>query len=359
MALVQRTVHLARRSREGLRYVGETVSGPSLWTLVAGLFVAGAFISPQLFSVGLIVGSVYALGAIGLTLIYGVLRFANFAHGDLMMLGAYLAFLALTGRVMGQRQDIALPLALEDLPGATRRLGDLTFGYGLLLAAAVAAVLLVLVCVGLDRAIYRPLRQRGAGVVILAICSLGVAIAVRSVMLLLWGPDPRLYVPGIFPARTYPFDVRLKTNQVFTLAVAIALAGLVYLLLYRTKLGKAMRAMADNPDLARVSGIDVEQVVVWTWAVGGALMAVAGVLLALQAQLSPDLGFVILLPLFAAAILGGIGHPVGALLGALVVGVAQEVSVELFRPDYKPGVAFVILVLILLLRPRGLMGAKT
>ncbi len=358
MALWQRTMDLALRGREGLRYVGETVSGPSLWALVVGLFLAGAFISPQLFSVGLVVGSVYALGAIGLTLIYGVLRFANFAHGDLMMLGAYLAFVALTGRIMGERQDISLPLALEDLPGATRRLGDLTFGYGLLVATLVSALVLVAVCIGLDWAIYRPLRQRQAGVVIFAICSLGAAIAVRSLMLLLWGPDPRLYVPGIFPAHSYPFDVRLKTDQVFTLALAVALAALVYLLLYRTKLGKAMRAMADNPDLARVSGIDVEQVVMWTWGLGGSLMAVSGVLLALQAQLSPDLGFAILLPLFAAAILGGIGNPVGALLGALVVGVVQEVSVEFFRPDYKPGVAFVILVLILLLRPRGLMGGK-
>jgi branched-chain amino acid transport system permease protein/neutral amino acid transport system permease protein len=119
-----------------------------------------------------------------------------------------------------------------------------------------------------------------------------------------------------------------------------------------------MRAMADNPDLARVSGINTETVTLWTWVIGGALAAVAGVLLAVQSQLNPQLGFVILLPLFASAILGGVGHPIGALVGGMIVGIAQEVSTEYFAPGYKPGVAFVILILILLLRPRGLFGAR-
>jgi len=167
-----------------------------------------------------------------------------------------------------------------------------------------------------------------------------------------------VYVAGIHKAQHYPFDIALKTDQVFIFAVAVALATLVYLLLFRTKLGKAMRAMSDNPDLALVSGINTEQIIIWTWAIGGVLMAVAGILLALQAQLNPQLGFAVLLPLFASTILGGIGNPLGALLGAMVVGIAQEVSVEFFPPGYKPGVAFVILIVILLLRPRGLLGAK-
>jgi branched-chain amino acid transport system permease protein/neutral amino acid transport system permease protein len=176
---------------------------------------------------------------------------------------------------------------------------------------------------------------------------------------MIWGPDPRFYFPGIHRAQHYPFDIVLKTDQIFIFAMALAMAGLVYLILYRTKLGKAMRAVADNADLALVSGINADRVIVWTWVIGGSLMATAGALLALQAVLKPDLGFNLLLPLFAATILGGIGKPQGAFVGAMVVAVTQEVSVEFFSPTYKPRVAFVILVLILLLRPRGLFGTTS
>jgi branched-chain amino acid transport system permease protein len=348
-----------------LRYRADALTATLLWALVLSLLVASALSSADHFAVGLVVGSIYALAALGLTLIYGVLRFANFAHGDLMMLGAYLAYFALTGAVVGTRQDVHLPRALEGLPAASQRLGDLTFGYGLLLATLVSCLALALLCIGLDRLVYRPLRRRRAGVVIFAVASLGLAIGLRSLMLLLWGPNPRLFVEGVFPARHFPFGVLLKSDQVFTFALAVGLAALVYLLLFRTRLGKAMRAMADNADLARVSGIDTERVIVWTWLLGGSLMAVAGVLLALQAQLNPQLGFVVLLPVFAGAILGGIGNPLGALLGSLVVAVAQEASVgwqlwgHQLDPTYKPGVAFIILIAILLLRPRGLLGART
>ena len=175
-------------------------------------------------------------------------------------------------------------------------------------------------------------------------------------MLMIWGPDPRFYIRGIHLAQRYPFDIVLKTDQIFIFAVALGMAVLVYLLLFRTKLGKAMRALADNPDLALVSGINTDQVIAWTWAIGGGLMAIAGALLALQANLKPELGFGLILPISAAAILGGIGKPQGAFVGAMVVAVPQEVSVEFFSAGYKPGVAFVILILVLLLRPRGLFG---
>jgi branched-chain amino acid transport system permease protein/neutral amino acid transport system permease protein len=189
-----------------------------------------------------------------------------------------------------------------------------------------------------------------------AVASLGVAFSVRAIMLIIWGPDPRFYIPGIHRAQHYPFDIVLKTDQIFTFTVALAIAVLVYLLLFRTKLGKAMRALADNADLALISGINTDRIILWTWVIAGALMAIAGALLALQANLKPELGFQLLLPLFAAAILGGIGKPQGAFIGAMVVGVSQEVSVEFLSAGYKPGVAFAILILILLLRPRGLFG---
>ncbi len=370
--ILPRSETRAPSARQTFRALGDLLGGPGIWVLIAALIVWSAIATTQLFVVGIIVGSILALGAIGLTLIYGILKFANFAHGDTMMLGAYVAFFALTGAVLGERRDVELPRSLGSLPGALEGIGDLTFGYGLLLATLLAVAVVGLLSIALDRLIYGPLRRRNAGIVIFAVSSLGVAIALRSVMLILWGPNPRVYVPGIHPARQYDLGfttIALKTDQIFIFAVAVSLTVLVYLLLFRTKLGKAMRAMADNRDLALVSGIDTERVIVWTWVIGGALVAVAGVLLALQAQLNPNLGFFLLLPLFASTILGGIGSPQGALVGAMIVGIMQEASVGIdlsvagaeilpLSPGYKFSVATVILILILLLRPRGLFGAR-
>jgi branched-chain amino acid transport system permease protein/neutral amino acid transport system permease protein len=353
-----------------LRRWGDDLIISGLW---ANILVFGAWAiltRTDAFAVGIVTGSVLALGAIGLTLIYGILKFAHFAHGDSMMLAAYIAFFAFTGTVVGERRDAQLlPWSLNDLPAATDRIpwpaqGDFSFGYGLLIAMVVSAVVMALVFLLLDRLVYRPLRRRGSGIVVFAIASLGIAIGMRSLILIFWGSQQRFYAPGIRPTTDLPFDVRIVTDQIFIFVVAMLLAALVYVLLFRTRLGKAMRAMADNPDLAEVSGINTEQVIRWTWLIGGALVAVAGVMLALQAQLKPELGFILLLPLFAATILGGIGSPQGAFVGAMIVGISQEVF-AVVGPDigissgYKFSVAFVILILILLLRPRGLFGAKT
>jgi branched-chain amino acid transport system permease protein/neutral amino acid transport system permease protein len=291
----------------------------------------------QLVVVGLIVGSVIALGAIGLTLIYGVLKFANFAHGDLMTAGAYIAFFVFFGN---------------------DRLGPLSFGYGMIPAILAAMVGVAVLSVVIDRIVYRPLRNRKAGLVILAMASLGMAMVVRSMVYLLWGPDQEFYVLGIQKAWSLPLGIRLKPDQIFIGCTAVAVMALVYLLLYRTKLGKAMRATADNMELARVSGIDTENVVLWTWAIGGGLAGLAGVLLGIQSHLMPEMGFIFLLPLFSAAILGGVGSPQGALVGAFIVGISQEVSTEWISPAYKPAVAFMLLFAILLFRPTGIFGAK-
>jgi branched-chain amino acid transport system permease protein len=370
---IARTTELWVRARDQLRLLGDTLTLVGLWLIFLVFGTWAILTRTDAFAVGVVTGSVLALGAIGLTLIYGILKFAHFAHGDSMMLAAYLAFFALTGTVVGERTDTRpLPWSLNDLPGATDRIpwpdglggGDFSFGYGLLLAALAAAVATAVVFIVLDRLVYRPLRQRRSGIVIFAIASLGIAIAMRSLILIFWGSSQRFYAPGIRPTTDLPFDVRIVTDQIFIFFAAILLAALVYLLLFRTKLGKAMRAMADNPDLAEVSGINTEQVIRWTWLIGGVLVAMAGVMLALQAQLKPELGFILLLPLFAATILGGIGSPQGAFVGAMIVGITQEVF-AVVGPDigissgYKFSVAFVILILILLLRPRGLFGAKT
>ncbi len=291
----------------------------------------------ELIVVGLIVSSIIALGAIGLTLVYGILKFANFAHGDLMTLGAYIAFFAFK---------------------SGGHLGPLSFGPAMIAAILVAMAAVGVLCVLIDRLVYRPLRRRNANLVILAMASLGMAIIVRSVVYLRWGPDTHFYVTGIQPARNLPFGIKLLPDQMFIGAAAILSVIAVYYLLYRTKLGRAMRATADNVDLARVSGIDTEHVVVWTWLIGGSLAGLAGVLLGIQSHLTPEMGFDFLLPLFSAAILGGVGSPHGALVGALTVGVSQELSTEWISPAYKPVVAFVILFAILLVRPQGIFGAK-
>jgi branched-chain amino acid transport system permease protein len=363
MTILEGTLRgVGSRWRDYQRWAREALVGPGLWLLIALSFIVFA-VNPdtrQLVVAGVVVGSILALGALGLTLIYGVLKFGNFAHGDLMVLGGYIAFFLLTGRMIREANDDAevLPVSLDSLPGSLDRISELSFGYGLLLALVVSSFLMGLLFLALDRIVYRPLRRRKAGIVIVAVASLGVALIVRSAVLIFWGPDPRRYVGGISRAKSLLFDVRLQPDQIFILAVALGLTVAVFLLLYRSKLGKAMRAMSDNADLAKVSGINTDRVVMWTWLIGGGLAGVAGVLLALQSQLNPQLGFVTLLPLFAAAILGGVGNPLGALIGGLVVGIAQAVSTEYFAPGYQPGVAFLILIAILLVRPSGLFGAK-
>jgi branched-chain amino acid transport system permease protein len=320
--------------------------------------------------VGIVSGSIFALGAVGLTLIYGVLKFGHFAHGDAMMMSSYVAFFFIFGHIVGSRQSDEvkiLPVDVRDLPGATDTIWKFSFGYGLIVAMVLAAVVMAAFLIAVDRVVYRKLRARKSSIVTFSIAALGLAISIRSLVLVFFGPNPRLYSPGIRERVSLPFDVHVLADQIFIFAAAISVTALVYLLLYRTKLGKAMRAMADNPDLARVSGINTDRVIMWTWAVSGALVAIAGVLLAVQAQLDSQIGFVLLLPLFASAILGGIGKPQGAFVGGMIVGIVQEVAVTVHLnfirtgfpgPGYKFSVAFIILVLILLLRPRGLFGDK-
>lgn len=286
------------------------------------------------------VGSIIGLGATGLTLTYGVMRFANFAHGDLMTLGMFLAF-----------------FVVGNLGFDGGRAGPFSFGWGLIPATVFAMAMVATVTVGLDRIVFRRLRTRGGGIITMAIASLGIGIMLRAVIQLFWGPGTERYATGIQRANTIVGGLKVKPDQFLIVALTVALAFAVYLLLHHTKLGKAMRATSDNPELAEVAGIDTERIRQATWAVGGALIAVAGVMLAVQSQLRFDAGFELLLPMFAATILGGIGNPWGALVGGLVVGVSQEVSTEWINSGLKPGVPFLILILMLIVRPRGLFGS--
>ena len=355
---------LGARLRVFRRAAGNIAGGGGLWAAIVIFFLWAFLQERDALTTGVTIGVIYALGALGVTLIFGVLRFAHFAHGDSMMLAAYVAFFLVTGTVAGESQNVdetVLPVSLGDLPGATDKIWHFSFGYGLLLGMLGAAVVTAGLFILLDRVVYRRLRLSRGGVITFAIASLGLALALRSLMLIFWGSGPRFYSGGLRDTVDIVFDIRLLYDQIFILGVTAAMLIGTYYLLFRTRLGKAMRAMADNPDLARVSGINTERIVVWTWTIAGVLVAVAGVMLALQAQMKPELGFVILLPLFAATILGGIGSPHGAVLGGLIVGAVQEVSVtfEFLSPGYKFSMAAVILIAILLIRPTGLFGQRT
>ena len=302
------------------------------------------FVKMVLVVNGVILGAIIAVGAIGLTLIYGILNFANIAHGEYMTMGAYLTLFAVT--------SVLAPLGVE-----AGGLGPFTFGYPVLIALPFAAAIVVAGAIGLDVAVYRRLRDRAVNPVVIAMASLGVAIALRGLAQILWGGDSQQLPRESKKVFLLPMDVRVPPDAIFVVIVAVALVSAVYITLTRTKMGKAMRATADNPQLALVSGIDTQRVIWWTWGIGAALAAIAGLLLAVyQAQILPIMGWRFLIPLFAAVILGGIGNPYGALVGAFVIGVASEVSTQWINPSYKPAVAFGILIVMLLARPRGIFN---
>jgi branched-subunit amino acid ABC-type transport system permease component len=283
---------------------------------------------------GVVLGCVVALGALGLTLLFGILRFAHFAHGDVMTCGAYAALVAV--EALGISPYAALPAAM---------------------AAAIALALLV------DRLFYRPLRRSSP--VVLLISGFGVALMLRAVIYMIFGPDSLVYESGIRRPLLLA-GLRIQERHIAIIALTFALALATQLFLARTRTGKAMRAMADNPDLARICGVAVERVIAWTWVIGGALAAAAGVFLAIDTQLMPLMGANLLLSMFAAVILGGIGRPLGAVVGGLIVGIAEELAAApligeagLVQPAYKVGVAFAAMVLMLILRPTGLFRGQS
>lgn len=299
---------------------------------------------PQLLVYGLVSGSILSLGGIGVSLTYSILGFSNFAHGDTMALGAYLA-LAL------------LPL-LAGMGIPSQPFGPLSFGldfvFSLLLAMGLTSVAIVL----LDRILFK--RLRGAGRITLMISTVGIALALRNVLQFFWGPQPQYYFATIQVSIPVPWlGIRIKPDQVFIIATAVILAVLLHVFLRYTKIGKAMRATSDNAMLARVTGINTERVILWTWVIGASLAAVAGVLTGLENKfITPELGWQMLLSIFAAVILGGLGNPYGAIVGGMVVGVTEEISTAFISTGYKPAVAFVILILMLLVRPTGLLGRR-
>ena len=293
---------------------------------------------------GILTGAIIALGAIGVSLGLQILRFANFAHSELITWGAYLT------------------LVFVSFIGTGATIGPLTFGWQLLAAMALAAVLTGGLAWLVDVLVFRRMRNSGAHSLSMVFAGFGAALIMRHVVVLIWGHGTHFYtrelqiaveiLPSIFPG------ARLLPDQIFILALTVAVVTALHFYLTKSRTGMAMRAMAESPALARVCGIEVEKVIRWTWMLSGALAAMAGVFLGLSPQLHPEMGFSILLSLFAAAILGGAGSLIGAVVGGLLVGLAENLSVLVVSSGYKSAMPFLLLLLVLFFRPQGIFGEK-
>ena len=314
-------------------------------------------------------GSQLALGALGVTLIYGILRFSNFAHGDTMAFGAMVTILV-TWLFQGWG------ISLGPLP--TARLA-IPFG-----SAATAVLLLTT-----DRLVYRFYRQQKAAPVILVIVSMGVMFVMNGLVRFIIGPNDQRFSDGerfIISAREFKKltglseGLAFKTTQGITIVTAVIVVAILFWFLNRTRTGKSMRAFSDNEDLALLSGINPDRVVMVTWLIVAGLAATAGALYGLDKSFKPFIYLQLLLPIFAAAVVGGLGNPLGAIAGGFVIAFSEvlityplkkvlgyllpdrfepDTLVQLLSTDYKFAVSFTILIIVLLFRPTGLFKGKS
>jgi neutral amino acid transport system permease protein len=276
---------------------------------------------------GLVAGSYFALGAAGLTLVYGVLKLLNFAHGEFLTFGAYMAVMGRT--VLDLPLAVAFPLAV-----------------GLTMALALL----------LEGILWRPLRAKGAGMFQLLLTALGLAFVIRYTIQLVAGTDVRQVGANVTASIRFG-ELHIGRTELRVVLVAFVAVVALALLLRHTLLGKQIRALADNPELAETTGIDTNRIVIATWLLAGALAGLAGVVYgASVGVITPQLGFGLVLSLFAAIIVGGIGNAYGALAGGLLIGIVQEWSTLVFTANMKVAVSFAVMIVVLILRPQGLFG---
>ena len=299
--------------------------------------------SLQFIADGLIMGALIGLGAVGVTLTYSILRFANFAHGEFLAWGTYMT--------------LALASGIGALVGGTGTIGALSFGWQVIAAGLVAALLTGLLALALDRILFAKLRGHGNAIV-MVMASFGASMALRSLLEFLFTSEPHYFSRDIQIAFPVVFGIRLTPDQLFLLGLTCVLVIAMERFMTLTPIGRAMRAVSENPVLAKVAGVDVERVIRATWMIGAALACASGVMLGITVQIRPFMGFDLLLPLFAAAILGGIGSVPGAVLGGLIVGLAEAAAVQLVGAEYRAAIAFLVLIAVLLLRPAGLFGMR-
>jgi branched-subunit amino acid ABC-type transport system permease component len=302
------------------------LSAVLLLVLLALMLLKGPVAAGQTTLNGLVSAGYYALGAVGLTLVFGVLRLVNFAHGDLLTFGAYVTIAAVSA------------------------------GMPFWAAASFAVIVTALLAVALDFAVWAPLRRKRTNTLQLFLVAIGLALILRySVQFFGGGQIRSIGLDTLSSLQIGPW--RLGTLQFAAMIVGLAIIVLVGLALRFTRTGKQLRALSDNMVLAEITGIDTIRAIRLTWAVAGGLAALAGILYAAAiGSINPNFGITILLSLFAAAILGGIGNAYGALAGGIVIGLSEEWATLFFNPRWKPAVGFVILILTLLIMPRGIFG---
>ncbi|OGF24537.1 MAG: ABC transporter permease [Candidatus Eisenbacteria bacterium RBG_19FT_COMBO_70_11] len=283
---------------------------------------------------GITWGSVYALIALGYTMVYGILKLINFAHGDVYMLGAFFAYYS------------ARWLGVAEHPTPLHALGVL------LLAMAGCAVVGVVI----ERAAYKPVRRSSRLAAL--ITAIGVSLLLENAGILIFGPDPKFF-PQIIPSTNIALGggVTISNQQVIILVVSVVLMiGLRFIVL-KTRVGKAMQAVSHNHTAAALMGISVDRIITFTFMIGSMLAAAAGVLVALQnPKIEPLMGIMPGLKAFVAAVLGGIGNIPGAVIGGLIMGIAEVMVVGYLSPTYRDAIAFVLLIVILLVRPAGILG---
>ena len=280
----------------------------------------------QLILNGFVTGLLLALPALALTLTFGILKFPNFAIGSMLTLGAYAAWVA-----------------------------NSLFGLPLPIAAAVAALTMAAVAVLCDTLVFARLRERDS--ITLLVASMGIALVLENICRFGFGNATRNFAFEVArPIRWH--GLRINQEQLITAVVVIVCVVIIQVVLYASPLGRAMRAVADNPSLAAVRGVERQTIVRITWFMAGALTALSGVLAGLDRAVDPLLGWNYQIPIFAAAILGGLGSPIGAIVGAIVIGLAEELSTLILPTNYRQVVSFTVILALLLLRTQGLFGRK-
>jgi branched-chain amino acid transport system permease protein len=281
---------------------------------------------------GISLGSIYALIALGYTMVYGVLRLINFAHGDVYMLGAYTGYY-LSRKLKGDEPSLA---------------GALVVMLGAMLVCAIVGVII-------ERFAYRPVRR--ASRLTLLIAAIGVSLFIENGAQLVFGPDPKFF-PSLAPRADFLVGgVRLTSEQLTVIAVSFLLMVLLQFFILKTRTGKAMRAVSFNLDTAKLMGISTDRIIAITFALGSALAAAAGVLIGMQIpKIDPLMGILYGLKAFVAAVLGGIGNVPGAVIGGLLIGTSEVMVVGYLSSTFRDAIAFGILILVLLLRPQGILG---
>ena len=278
---------------------------------------------------GLRFGMIIAVSAMGLSLIFGVTGLVNFAQGELVAFGAIVAWYLNAGA-----------------------------GIPLVLAAVLAVVISAVFGMGLDTTLFKPLRRRKLSSIALMVVSIGLSLFLRHLYLLVFGSEPKSYTSYITQTREQFGPLAIAPKEIAIIVTGAVAVTLVAILLQKTRLGTSMRAVADNKDLAESSGIDVERVILYTWALGTALAGLGGVLLGLGDKVEWDGGFKLLLLMFAAVVVGGLGTAYGPVLGGLLLGVAIQISTIWFDVEFKIVFALAAMILMLLIRPQGILGRK-